>query len=279
MRAIAWIVIVPALALGTFGDTPLEPLGRLGDPAIREASGIVRSRRHPGVFWVHNDSGNPPALFAVRRDGSLIRAYTVGAPNIDWEDIATDDDDHLYLGDIGNNGLHLPIRTIYRLDEPDPAQPAPGALRVVTASFYLFDRGGRFDAEGLFIDGGRALVVAKTFDGRDAELFAIPFAPPAPLLRPARPEPAGHLPGFTEPVTGADLSPDGRRLAVCSYSVARVYEKAGRGAWRLLGAVHYQADGIEGVCWDGPDLVLAGEGRGLFRIPEAAWRRDRRCRH
>ena len=51
---------------------PLEPIGRLDHPAIREASGIVASRRYPGIFWVHNDSGNPPALYAVRRDGYSI---------------------------------------------------------------------------------------------------------------------------------------------------------------------------------------------------------------
>src|SRR5437899_499106 len=75
--------IFPFLLLVLGG--PLEPIGRLDHPAIREASGIVASRRHPGVFWVHNDSGNPPALYAVRRDGRLVREYAVGAPNLDWE--------------------------------------------------------------------------------------------------------------------------------------------------------------------------------------------------
>src|SRR5262245_64749541 len=113
------------IALFLFGVPPatLEPLGKFDARIIPEASGIVRSRRHPGIFWVHNDSGNPPALFAVRRDGSLVREYQVAAPNIDWEDIATDDHGHLYLGDIGNNEGRLPLRTIYRLDEPDPSVP------------------------------------------------------------------------------------------------------------------------------------------------------------
>ncbi len=253
----------------------LEPLGRLAHPAIREASGIVRSRRHPGTFWVHNDSGNPPALFAIRRDGTLVREYAVKAPNLDWEDIATDDEGHLYLGDIGNNDNRLPLRMIYRLDEPDPSRPPAGALPVTTASYYRFPRGGRFDAEGLFLDGARAVVVAKFHDGREAELFAIPFDPPAPLTRPALPERVGTLPGFTEPATGADLAPGGRLLAVCSYEVARVYERAPQGTWRPIAAVRYKAEGIEAICWDGPDLILAGEGRGLYRITEATWRGSR----
>jgi len=169
----------------------------------------------------------------------------------------------------------LPVRAVYQLDEPDPAQPADGPLRVTTASFYRFPPKGRFDAEGLYIDGGRAVVVAKYRDGREAELYAVPLAPPAPLLRPALPELIGKLPGFTEPATGADLAPDGRYLAVCSYAVARVYERATAGRWTLAGTVRYQADGIEAIAWDGRDLLLAGEGRGLYRIAEAAWRTGR----
>ncbi|MEO6810963.1 MAG: hypothetical protein ABI353_17770, partial [Isosphaeraceae bacterium] len=90
---VAPLLIVALVALAE--PQALESMGRLEHPAIREASGIVASRRHPGVFWVHNDSGNPPALFAVRRDGSLIQEFAVGVPNVDWEDVATDDNGHL----------------------------------------------------------------------------------------------------------------------------------------------------------------------------------------
>lgn len=271
MGVTAWVLLVLAASPR---EVPLERLGRLEHPAIREASGLVKSRRYPGVFWVHNDSGNAPLLFAVRRDGSLIREYIVKAPNVDWEDIATDDQGHLYLGDIGNNDGRLPLRTVYRLDEPDPNRPAVGPLPVTLATHYRFPRGGRFDAEGLLVDRGRAVVVAKTFDGREAELFALPLDPPAPLLRPALPESLGRLPGFTRPVTGADLSPGGR-LAVCSVDEARVYERSAGEAWTLVAVVRFRADDVEAICWDGSDLILAGENRGLFRIAEAAWREAR----
>src|SRR4051795_12516953 len=98
-----------ALKIGQPSNQGLEPIGRLAHPAIREASGIVQSRRFPGIFWTHNDSGNPPSLFAVTREGSLVREYKVAVPNVDWEDIAIDDDGHLYLGEIGNNDGRLPL--------------------------------------------------------------------------------------------------------------------------------------------------------------------------
>jgi hypothetical protein len=262
--------------VGSPPPAPLEVLGRLDHPAIQEASGIVRSRRLPGIYWVHNDSGNPPALFAVRRDGSLVGEFRVGVPNVDWEDIAADDQGHLYLGEIGNNDNRLPLRAVYRLDEPDPARPGDAPLAITSASFYRFPPGGRFDAEALVVRGDRALVVAKTFDGREAEVFAIPLDPPAPLFRPALPRRLGRLPGFTEPVTGADLSADGRFLAACSSGVARVYAPDGDSAWRPVGTVPFTvADSIEAIAWDGADLILVGEGRGVYRIAEAAWRGGR----
>src|SRR5262249_34457600 len=106
---------------------------------------------------------------------------------------------------------------------------------------------------------------------REAELFAVPLDPPAPLSRPASPKKVGRLVGFKEAVTGADLSADGRRLAICGYEVARVYERAGE-TWKPIGAARYQADQVEAICWDGDDLILAGEGRGIYRIKAAQWR-------
>lgn len=265
--------ILTLLLAGPPPQVPLERIGRLDHPPIREASGLVQSRRHPGIFWVHNDSGNPPALFAVRRDGSLVREYTVGVPNVDWEDVATDDHGHLYLGEIGNNGRLLPLRAIYQLDEPDPEQAGVRSLKVKTASYYRFPGGGRFDAEALVIDGDRALVVAKTLDGRAAEVYAIPLRPPAPLIRPALPERVGTLPGFTTAVTGADLSADRKRLVVCSLDAVGVFEKDTKGGWTPTAKKGFQADDqVEAVAWDGDDILLAGEGRGLFRIRSASWR-------
>jgi hypothetical protein len=270
---------VTALALALAGVAlapPRKPIGKFTEPAIREASGIVKSRRHPGVYWTHNDSGNPPALFAVKGDGTLIRAYRIQAPNVDWEDIAADDHGHLFLGDIGNNDKRLPLRAIYRIDEPDPAKPAEKPLPFTLVTFYRFANGQRFDAEGFYLEKKRAILVAKQFERRDAELFAVPLDPPAPLFRPAVPERVGTLPGFIEPATGASLAPDGQMLAVCSTEVVRVYERSKDLAWTLIGTVRYKAEEIEAVCWDGKDLILASEARDIYRITERTWRRSER---
>lgn len=275
-----WILLATLIAQSAAGGPdpgPLEHLGTFDSKAIPEASGIVASRRHPGIFWVHNDSGNPPRLFAVRADGRIVRSFRLAIPNVDWEDIATDAQGHLYLGDIGNNSGFLRVRTIYRLDEPDPASLPDGdrdrPLAPTRTISYLLPPADRFDAEGLVIDGSRAIVVAKYRDGREAELFAVPLDPADAVKTPTPARPIGKLASFTEPATGADLSADGTLLAVCSYAVTRVYQRAGRDAWEPLSEVRYPSLPIEGVAWTGRDLILAGENaRGLYRLRERTWR-------
>jgi hypothetical protein len=258
----------------TDGPAPLERLGRLDAKLVPEASGIVKSRRHPGIFWVHNDSGNAPLLFAIRADGRVVRQFRLEIPNIDWEDIAIDDRGHLYIGDIGNNLRALPMRAIYRIDEPDPDLPTEKPVAATAVSRYTAPRENRFDAESLDYDDGLAIVIAKYADGREAEIFAVPFDPPAPLSQPASPRSLGKLPGFTEPATGSDLDADRKLLAVCSSRVTRVYRRddVKKHDWKALSEVRYQAEQIEGICWDGRDLVLVAEGGGIFRIAEKTWR-------
>lgn len=277
---VAWVVgLSLSLILGgSKPPSPLELLGRLDAHDLPEASGIVKSRRFGDVYWTHNDSGNQPFLFAIRRDGSTVRRYKVDVANIDWEDVAIDESGYLYLGDIGNNGGHLPIRVIYQVAEPDPTQPADKPLKPIQAWFYTFPRDGRFDAESLFIDHGRAVLAAKTFDDREAELYELPLDRPAPLFRPAVAAKVGFLPRFTKPATGADLSADGRWLAVCSASATRVYTRektpdAEKPAWTLFAEVEYPNWHVEGICWDGRDLILAGEDQTLRRLTELAWRK------
>jgi hypothetical protein len=253
---------------------PLQSVGRLDEKRIPEASGIVKSRRHSGIFWVHNDSGNPALLFAIRSDGRIVREFRLAVPNIDWEDIAIDDQGHLYLGDIGNNTHRLSLRVIYRIDEPDPSAPSEKPILSSSFTFYSLPPENRFDAESLFCEGGAAYLLAKYLDGREAELFTLPLEHPSPLGRPAKPQLVGRLRGFTEPATGADLSADRMRLAVCSTAVTRVYLRSPEETppWRLVAEVRYRPMPIEGVAWDADALILVAEGGGIYRLSEETWK-------
>ncbi|MBP6978953.1 MAG: hypothetical protein KBB71_11640, partial [Lentimicrobiaceae bacterium] len=79
----------------------LRPIVRLPD-VIKESSGIVVTG--PNEIWSHNDSGNPNKLYCFDTTGALIRTLEISnVANIDWEDLARDDQGNIYIDDAGNN--------------------------------------------------------------------------------------------------------------------------------------------------------------------------------
>lgn len=79
---VAWLAIttafLPASSEGIRKTGTATSLGGACDtgaviarlPDVQEASGLVSSRRNPGVLWTHNDSGQP-LLYAFGTDGKL----------------------------------------------------------------------------------------------------------------------------------------------------------------------------------------------------------------
>jgi hypothetical protein len=263
-------------AIAGVGDA-VETIGRVGDPALREMSGLARSRRHDGVFWAHPDSGNAPVLFALDAEGRPLGRVRLAVPNVDWEDIATDDAGHLVVGDIGNNLRLSPVGRIHVFDEPDPRQLPEAPLRPIRSITYRFEDGAPLDAEALFVEGAWAILIEKRGDGQAPRLFSVRIDRSVGLLRPAVAKLVGRLDGFAAPVTGADLSADGRHLAVCAPKGAAIFEREASGAWRLLRMVALPVNSVEAVAWDGTDVILGDESGwlGRWRDPLGSARRRR----
>src|SRR5205085_3619918 len=83
--------VAPALSANNlcqrFG--PGSVTGHVQNKRLTEISGVAASRRYPGVYWTHNDSGGKPEVFAFTLDGTDLGSYALtGASAVDWEDIA-----------------------------------------------------------------------------------------------------------------------------------------------------------------------------------------------
>ena len=132
-------------------------LGPVGDP-VSEASGLAESRRHPGRFYTHDDSGGPASIFVLAGDGSIRAILPVaGVTNRDWEDIATGPGpgrSAIYVGEIGDNGAVHDSVSVHRVPEPDldgvPGGATLAAVEPETAEFTYPD--GPRDAEALIVD-------------------------------------------------------------------------------------------------------------------------------
>jgi hypothetical protein len=164
---VLWIAALASLgALEVFGQQPVTQVGTIAHFAITESSGLAASRRYPDVIWTHNDSSSNPFLFAIRPNGTNIRAFPViGAALIDWEDLGIDSSGNLYIADIGANGMARSHVAIHRIKEPNPFGRVRN-LRIERTWLVRFP-GSREDCEGFFIFGGFGYLVTKQdFAGR-----------------------------------------------------------------------------------------------------------------
>jgi len=207
-------------------DQP-DPVATVDEPALDEVSGIVASRAHEGVFWVHNDSGDTARFFAIDQAGALRGVFAIdGARAIDFEDAAIgpgpEGGTWLYIGDIGDNRARRNEIVVWGLPEPDALGGTLELPTMVQATPYRFVYpDGPRDAETLLIEpDGSLVVISKSRTGQSGVYRA-----PAPQLTgQVRTLQKIHeivlgiepIPGDLM-VTGGDLSPDGRTLAIRTY--------------------------------------------------------------
>jgi len=69
---------------------------------LREVSG-TETVSGSDLVWMLNDSGNAPRLYGMNSLGKIIRELSIDAENNDWEDLTSDKNGNLYIGDFGNN--------------------------------------------------------------------------------------------------------------------------------------------------------------------------------
>lgn len=185
--------------------------GAIVDDDIEEASGLVASAIHPGVFYVHNDAGNDPEIFAIGAAGQDLGVFEVdGADAVDWEDIARGPcaaGSCLYLADIGDNDKERSSYTIYRAPEPGSVG-SNGDVQAVAFSFTYPD--GSHNAETLLVhpDTGVITLVTKVSSGQSSVYeLELPTSPGGALVatKTGTITPPDGSPRFT----GGDVHPAG----------------------------------------------------------------------
>ncbi len=241
----------PGLPAQAVPPTLFETTGRFAAPDLRESSGVAVSRRHPGLLWTHNDSANEPFLFATDLSGAHLGTYRVrGVPLRDWEDLAAGPCPDLkgaclYIGDTGDNRERRVTVAIYVLPEPDPPPRDRSPVQLPARPLIVTLPGGPQDVEALAIrPNGELLLVTK---GRSSPVYVYRISREALARDSATARLTDTLDivpqmAIGRMVTGAAVSPSGRRLVVRTYTELAFYRVGRRG--RLT------PDGPR--CWLGP---------------------------
>ncbi|WP_165956108.1 hypothetical protein [Streptomyces hainanensis] len=240
-------------------DAP--PSFTIDDPRITESSGLAASTRHPDVYWTHNDQDPAgPNVYAVDgTTGETVATVTLqGVEARDMEAISLGPDGDVYVGDIGDNfdGGWSEV-WIYRF--PEPAELAD---TTVTPTVYtvVYDDGPR-DAEALMVHPvtGRVYIASKKDDGT-AALYAGPAELSAEGVNTF--ERTADLGVW---VTDGAFSPDGSRLMLRGYFVARMFRWTDAGPEpidrSLFPPVQQQGESVT-FTPDGRTLMFGTEGAG-----------------
>jgi len=260
-------------------------LGHLGDPRLVEVSGVVPSPTTPDLLWVHNDSGDDAAIYAIHRDGRPRGRVRVPVPLDDLEDIAVASCPDrsgpcLYLADTGNNSGDRSDAAIVVVVEPVPdatGQFDVDATATVVGSIEASSGAGLptgIDIEALVVaPDGSAVFVFEKVDAERARVFArrgpVLEAGAFDVVGTVRTEsPAGVQ--FARMITGADLHPTGTALVVRTYTGVFETRFADVSALLTLGDVAMDTVTF-GPFSEGQGEAVAYDdaGTGLITISEA----------
>lgn len=249
----------------------------LSDPRLGEISGLVASRAHPGVLYVHNDSGEPYArFFAITPQGEVLAEYAIdGAPARDFEDLAYHDG-ALYLADTGDNGARdgsQPVHddvAIVRVREPELPTERGATVHVSAYERFVFRYADRpRDCEAVLVEPATGDVYFLTKENEGAVDVFVARAPLSSTSTTTL-EHVGTMPGggsLADAITAADISSDGRAIVVRTYRRAFLYPRgAGEDVAAALARTPIELPVIRE--WQGEAIGFAVDGATLYSIPE-----------
>lgn len=243
----------------------VEQVGRLQKDEVVESSGLEIANDE-GDLWTHGDGGNTAKLFKVTMQGDRLQEQDL-APltNIDWEDLAQDEDGNIFIGDFGNNQNKRRNLAIYRLH-------GPALQHVDTIRFQYPDQrefppkkvARNFDCEAFFFyQDSLHLFTKNRGEGKWVKYYVLPARPGTYTARLVDSVQTNTW------ITAADISPDGRTVALLGYGYAYLIERtAGTrlfdGAKSCLPLPQTgQAEAI--VFINNTDFLLSNEKGKLFR--------------
>lgn len=255
--------------------------GALGDPVLREVSGVAVSRSYKHVLWMHNDSRAGPTVYAVDTDGTLLATWTLegeGVAALDWEDIAAGPGpdagrEYLYVGDIGDNFSLRSEIAVYRF--PEPGIVSDGTITDVEVFRLTYPEPG-LNAEALAVDPvtGDLILVAKDREGPETVWRA-----PGNELRSGlttRLEPVATLDiGKNIEITAVDVTATGDRIAMRGYHQVYLWPRISLDLAETLAAEPCRAaspDEVQGesLAFDPAAVTLytvsEGVGAPIYRI-------------
>ncbi len=159
-------------------------------------------------LWIHNDGGNENKIYRIDSlNGNILQTVVVGnVGKIDWEDFA-ESENHLFIGDFGNNlGNRTDLR-IYRVNKNELSNDTINAELIEfeysdQVDFSENNQNHNFDCEALLYYNDQLHLFSKNWVDKQTKHYILSAEPGAHT---AQLEETFNVGGL---ITGADFSSD-----------------------------------------------------------------------
>lgn len=277
------IAIFFLLVISCSGSDAGQELTDIANTDLKEISALEYLPQSKSL-WALEDSGNKNKLYKIEKNGKSVATLTItDLANKDWEELTSDAEGNLYIGDFGNNDNTRKDLAIYKIDKKNL-----GDKTAITSAKIAFSYPEQtefppkksnmmFDCEAFFEFKDNFYLFTKNrsakFDG-SFYIYKIPNV--------AGNHKAQFLGKLTTcssykkcAVTAADISPDGKRAVLLTGDKVFVIMGFGPGNF-TKGKMEMHELGFvsqkEGICFtDNNTLLIADEkdkkiGGNLYQL-------------
>ncbi len=212
---------------------PLVEIGQLDD-VISEPSGLIfhyNTQNGHFEYWANNDYGNTDSIYSFQIDDLTTpkRILDINVDWVDWEDMTSDDAGNFYIADFGNFNQQDELQ-IVKISDPNGYGGSPPSVDLIKFDYPVNQY---TDAEAIVHHQGFLYIFIKSVNPANNPVlvdgitycFRIPDTPAptggthmAELWGEFETKLAGDDDTGNYRVTAADISPDGRKLVLMTYS-------------------------------------------------------------
>ncbi|MBP6386984.1 MAG: hypothetical protein KA313_10895 [Pseudarcicella sp.] len=154
---------------------PHYTIGKIGKmpKVVNESSGLAYDNNN---LWTLNDSGGKNVIYKIDKKGTLQDSIVIqNAINQDWEELAIDKNQNVFVGDFGNNNNTRRNLTIYKTS-------LLGKSNVEKINFHYGDQSSfppvesqkNYDCEAMFAFNDSLYLFSKNRGDKNVKLYALP---------------------------------------------------------------------------------------------------------
>ncbi|RAJ15133.1 hypothetical protein [Olleya aquimaris] len=201
-------ILVSAILFLSCNTGKLNVVGSI-DSDLDEAS-AAQMVKGSNLIWTIEDAGNKNNVYGMDIKGNIVKDIDIdNVKNDDWEDLTSDKEGNLYIGDFGNNSRKRKIFYIYKIEDIANLHNKTNAK---TITFILPKDVKSEDFEAFFLWNNTFYIFSKEDDktmvikvpnqiGTHTATFLTEY----------------ELKGKDTRVTSADISPNGKTIVLLNH--------------------------------------------------------------